>query len=167
MVFDLNSQNRDTLVPKDNLRLIRDNVPSTNCGDVDICDDAIIPPKTSWTSFLANRENKRRLVEYLCLKMKNDSAFLRPHEKLLVSFEGKVFQSTHEGCQEIYHLRKKHMECDTRAFFLLSQFTDSKRNWVIKSTDTDFLFTALLNYNDICSDKKIKIVYLNYNTKYY
>ena len=39
---------------------------------------------------------------------------------------------------------------------------DSKPNWVIKSTDTDFMFTALLNYTDICDEDKM--VYIHYNT---
>ena len=88
IVIDFDNQKRGTLVPKDNLRLIRDSVPATVCGDIDINDDAIIPPKTTWVSFLANRTNKARLVEYLCIKMINRATFLRSHETLLVSFEG-------------------------------------------------------------------------------
>ena len=160
--IDFDTQAREALVPKDNLRLVRDSVPATVSDEVDIDDNAVIPPKTSWISFLSNRRNKLKLVQYLCSKMIDDRTILRENEKLIVSFEGKVYLTTSESCQEMEDLKNNHLECDTRAFFLLSQMQDAKPNWVIKSTDTDFMFTALLNYTEICDEKKM--VYIHYNT---
>ncbi len=73
------------------------------------------------------------------MELKHICSVLRPHEKLLVSFEGNVFQSTPSSHHQIENLTNNHLECDTRAFFLVSQLVDQKPNWIIKSTDTDFI----------------------------
>ena len=52
--IDFDNQSRGSLVPKDNLRLVRDSAPPTVSDEVCIHDDAVIPPKTSWISFLSN-----------------------------------------------------------------------------------------------------------------
>ena len=96
VVFDFDTQNRNTLLPKDNLHVKRDEVPIIICEDVDVSDDALIPPKTSWPSFLANRTNKKRLVEYICQKLQNQPPSIQTTDKLYVSFEGNVFLTTSE-----------------------------------------------------------------------
>ena len=50
---------------KDVTRVRRDDKSESPCTNIDIRDNTLIPNNHSWTVFLANRDNNRRLVEYL------------------------------------------------------------------------------------------------------
>ena len=110
--------------------------------------------KKEWISFLANRSNKAALVHYLFEKMKSCNNNVRDSETLIVSIEGNVFEVLSEGTTQIDYLNNNHNESDTRVFFLLSHLQIEKRTWIIRSTDGDLAFIALLNYDKLSLESK-------------
>ena len=63
VVMDFNRQRRKEHSPKDILRSIRDNKVEKVGDTVIVSDDELISAQNwTWGSFLANRENKARLV---------------------------------------------------------------------------------------------------------
>ena len=121
IVIDFDNQEKSKLLPKDNLHVIRDEKSNDISSDIDVHDEAVIPVvKSSWTMFLANRNNKKSLVFYLCNKMQAENAALNDGEVLFVSFEGKVYKVTSEKTTEIQYLNNNHIESDTRLFLLLT-----------------------------------------------
>ena len=64
------------------------------CDDVFVDDQEIIPVETGrWTSFLANRENKKQLIRYLSRKLEEVGPHLKLGQTLLISSEGEVKKS--------------------------------------------------------------------------
>ena len=141
--------------------MIREDKSRTICSDVAVSDDAIIPGKSSWGEFLANRNNKASLVGYLCQKIKEEDCSLLENEKLFVSCEGNVFRVTRKGTVESEELRNNHVESDTRMYFLMANSNIRKPVWIIRSTDTDILFIALLNHDQLSLGTRT--VYIHYN----
>jgi len=72
-----------------------------------------------------------------------------------------VYKVTSEKTTEIQYLNNNHIESDTRLFFLLTNVDLGKPVWVIRSTDTDMLFIALINHPHLNLDSKT--IYINYN----
>ena len=95
VVVDFDTQQGNKALPKDGLRAIRDKKTVDVCDDVVVDDKEIIPVDTGrWTAFLANRENKSRLIAYLSTKLETVGSCLQPHQTLLVSCEGNMRKIT-------------------------------------------------------------------------
>ena len=163
VVIDFDKQYHSKPRPKESLQVIRDNQTDFVASSMEVSDDTIIPSgKTEWESFLHNRKNKASLVHYLCRKMKESSDKLHEDEMLIVSFEGNVFEVVCQSVRQIDYLANNHNESDTRVFFLLSHLRLEKKIWIIRSTDVDILFTALLNFDNL--SLQLKNVYIHYNS---
>ena len=122
VVVDFDLQQRVTPVPKDGLREIRDNKPADVCNDVFVDDQEIIPVETGrWTSFLANRENKKQLIRYLSRKLEEVGPLLKLGQTLLIS-RVKLKKSPVPLFQ-IYHFYSILMTNLTLVFYLFVQIT--------------------------------------------
>ena len=162
VVLDFDKQIHTVLRPKGSLQIIRDNETGLLSSAIAVTDDGVIPSgKKEWESFLANRSNKASLVHYLCEKMKESSDKLHDDEMLVVSYEGNVFKVLRGSVTHISYLDNNHNESDTRVFFLLSHLQLEQKTWVIRSTNTDMLFTVLINYDKLSLDDKHVYIHCN------
>ena len=153
VVIDFDTQERDLSVPKDGLRAIRDDKPKNICADVQVEDREIIPVATGeWNTFLANRHNKKELVLYIAKKLEKSGEKLENQQTLLVSYEGKVTKVTNKTTTNLSFLGNTHDEADTRVFLICSVY--ESEDCVIRSTDSDILFNALLNHDKLNLNKR-------------
>ena len=108
----------------------------------------------SWNSFLANREKKANLVLYLCQKMLESNDLMAMDKRLYVSFEGDlhiVTSSTTTKCP----YKNNHEEADTRIFWLI---TLTQGNVLVRSTDTDILAIAPINFSELQLDNRSIVI---------
>ena len=87
------------------------------------------------------------------------AAGLQDHEKLVVSFEGIVYEVAKYGSKQLPYAVNNHIESDTRMFLLLSTLHYQKKVWVVRSTNTDVLFAAVLNYQHLPLEEKTLLIH--------
>ena len=151
VIMDLDVQHRSSWSPKDILRIQRDekNLAKTKnkmLETISIDNEAHTPSNDwSWNSLFTNWVNKANLVLYLCHKMLESNDLLATDKKFDVSFEGDLYivtLSTTTKCP----FKNKHEEADTRIFWLITLI---QRNVLVRSTDTDILAIAVINFAEL------------------
>ena len=106
---------------------------------------------------MSNRSNKRTLVDYLVLKLKNSHDKLSHGQTLIISSEESAWEvSNMNGSKPLSFLNSNQEEADTRIFFII--FKLSFTSYLIQSTDSDILFVACLLAPQL-SERNITIQY--------
>ena len=115
--------------------------------DGPISDDTKVPSASKWSSFLANRENKRKLVIFLGQKLLLASNWLPQGKKLIAGgcfTDNETYIVTQGLVKVLPDLNSNHEEADTRMF---AHAAWSKNTTVqIVASDTDIFAILLLNH---------------------
>lgn len=118
--------------------------------ETDEIDNTTPIPCTSgqWGSFLANRQNKEKLIFYLGKQLEATKEQLQPGKVLIFggcSKDGKTYMVKGGEMNEVAELKSNHEEADTRLFAHASW---SKQQVVqIVAADTDVFAIMLLNFH--------------------
>ena len=123
--------------------------PVPSLTEETITDSSLIPCTTSqWAGFLANRDNKRKLIHYIGRQILALKESLEDGQKIVVAgcnSENATFMVEKNKVSEVMELRANHEEADTRLFAHAKW--SSKNVLHIVAADTDILSIALLNFN--------------------
>ena len=112
-----------------------------------ISDDTEVPTPKMWPSFLANRQDKRKLVVYIGEKLKLAQEWLQPGQTLIVGgcfMDKQTYRITQGSIEAVSNLYSNHEEADTRIFLHVAW--SQKLTCVIVASDSDLLFILLLNH---------------------
>ena len=122
-----------------------------------IADDTKVPSPSQWASFLRNREDKRKLVEYLGVKILEAQKYLKQGQVVIAGgcFDGnETFKISSTETKKLSELKCHHEEADTR-MFAHAAWTKKKCVQFVAS-DTDVLAILLLNH-EAFSEKQVVI----------
>lgn len=134
--------------------------------DEDIDDDTKVPSTSQWSSFLTNRADKRKLVEFLGRKILEASKWLEPGQVLIAGgcfHDNETYMITKEKTETLVDFKCNHEEADTRMF---AHAAWSRKKCVqLVASDTDILAILLLNHESFtnkqmviqCSDNKERL----------
>ena len=124
-----------------------------DCPDIEVTSDASLPSSLDyeWSrDFLGNRRNKKSLVHYICMMLRESGKRLKSGKVLYVSFEKEVWRvSANQDPELLGDFFNNHEEADTRIFLLAKALKSLYSEVIVKSTDTDLLFVFLANHNTL------------------
>ena len=121
-------------------------------------DDTKVPPTSQWSSFLANRADKRKLVEFLGQKVLEAGNWLQDGHTLIAGgcfHDNETYIVTKAKTQKVVELKCNHEEADTRMFAHAAW--SSKKCVQLVASDTDVLAILLLNHESF-TDKQMVIL---------
>ena len=153
-VFDI--QNRGASM-KDITRRNRDEEVKKECPEVEVNDEMLLPSDFTWMEFLANRIDKKNLVNYVVEKLKSSQEKLKENQILIISAEETAWKVTSSYCLVRPSLESNQEEADTKMFFIAN--TLNLNSCLICSTDSDVLFVACLLAPHLIA----KNIYIQYN----
>ena len=124
------------------------NKPLPSLVEEEITDGTLIPCTASqWPGFLANRENKRKLIQFIGKKIHEMKNSLEENQTIVVAGcnpQNTTVMVKQNSVQEVRELKANHEEADTRLFAHAAW--SSKEVLHLIAADTDVLSIALLNY---------------------
>ena len=113
-----------------------------------IHDNMEVPGASKWGAFLANRNDKRKLVLYIGEKLLAAKHEIPPGKTIIVSgcfSDNQTYMIQKDDARALPELKSNHEEADTRIF---AHAAWSKKNHLeIVAADTDILAIFLLNQN--------------------
>ena len=113
----------------------------------EITDNTKVPSSSKWTSFLSNREDKRKLVYFVGEKLLLAKEWLKPGQSLIAGGcfpDNETYLITSNSAETLPALRSNHEEADTRMFAHAAWSSKTVIEFV--SVDTDVFSILLLNH---------------------
>ena len=126
--------------------------------DKEIDDGTKVPPTSQWSSFLTNRADKRKLVEYLGRKVLEAGNWLQPGQTFIAGGcfkDNETYIVTNANTEKVVELKCNHEEADTRMFAHAAW--SNKECVQLVASDTDVLAILLLNHESF-SEKQMVIL---------